>query len=132
MAEFLDVGGTCNKVRVTRLLGGSHPLGVMSPKVGMSVYQSSTTSIGKILSLDSGNFTCIVGVGTGSFQQRFYTESLFTTEVWATGVGNSAWPTGDNSVLYGHHGIFPNGVPSASGNNMDFYGGDSATHTFSR
>src|SRR5262245_45817883 len=92
-----------NKVRVTKLLGGTGFIGLMDPKVNMQTNQ------GKILSLDSGNYTVVVGRGTGNFKQKFYPHDLFVTQAHATGV--HAFPTGDGSVVFGHKGVFPNGIP---------------------
>lgn len=120
-----------NKVRVTRLLGGD-PEGLIDPKAGQ------VTQYGKILSLDSGNYTVVVGGGSGDFPQRFHPHMLQMTEAYATGAAgggkfNTAWPTGDGSVLFGRkNGLFANGVPTCSGNQGFFIGGDGAAHIFVR
>jgi hypothetical protein len=114
-----------NKVRVTKLFGKSAPMGVIDPKVNMR------TDMGPILALDSGNYTVVVGRGSGSFQQRFYPHQLLISEAEATGVWS--WPTGDGSVKFGHSaGINANGPPVAVGSGTSVLSADSTVHTFGR
>lgn len=118
------MGKGVNQVRVTKILGGGGAIGSMDPQVGM------TTHMGPILSLDSGNYTVVVGMGSGSYQQRFYPADLFVAYPDATGW---AWPTGVNDVQFGHtHGVLANGAPLAIGSGMYYLGGDGTVHSFHR
>jgi hypothetical protein len=112
-----------NKVRVSKLLGASAGMGLMDPKVGM------VTDHGPILTLASGNHTVTVGLGTGDKPGAFYPWQLTVTHAHATGV--HAFPTGDGSVLFGHDGIWPNGVPDVPGTGMVVFTG-SEMKLFSR
>jgi hypothetical protein len=125
-----------NKVRVTALLGGGGILGMMDPKVNMNVAWGAMHESGKILALDSGNFQVTVGVtkyasiASGVGVKKFYPHQLNVLQQHATGTWS--WPTGDGSVTFGHHGAFPNGVPTVAGTGMAYYGGDDTVHLFNR
>lgn len=98
---------SADKVRVTKLYGGSHPVGLIDPKVNMLVKQGSgfdryITSVGDTtvgLAMTEG------GTETG----REYPFNLFITEAQATGTWS--YPSGDGSIAFGRAGIWPNGVP---------------------
>jgi hypothetical protein len=113
-----------NKVRVTLMHGGSGFVGWINPKVGMQ------TNFGPILILDSGNFQVTVGVGSGSYQQKFYPHQLEITQAHATGL--HAWPTGDGGLKFGHAGIFPNGVTQGLGTGVAYAKADGTIATFGR
>ena len=96
-------------------------MGLCDPKVGL------TTNRGPILSLDSGNYQVVVGVGTGGTPQRFYPHDLSVTHTRATGVGDSwspAYPTGVGCVSVTRNGVWPNGVPEALGSGMAYLAGN--------
>lgn len=75
------------KVRVTKLFGGAHPIGLMNPKVGL------VTDKGAITSIATDGQTVKTALGS------YYPWQLFVTEAVATGV--HAYPTGDGSIAYG-------------------------------
>lgn len=112
-----------NKIHVTSLLGAGSHLGQMDPKIGM------ITDHGTILSIPTGTGTVILGVGTGSVNQAFYPHELYVSLTNAT--TGFAWPSGDGSVLFGHNGTWPSGVPLrlASGS---VYCDATGPHTFYR
>ncbi len=110
-----------NKVRVTKLLGSDAYVGLVDPKIGM------TTNHGPILSLDSGNFQIVVGVGTGDTPRKFYPHDLNVTFVRATGVGDawsSAYPTGVGCTSFTRSNAWPNGVPDALGSGIAYLAGN--------
>lgn len=110
-----------NKVNVAKNFGSSATLGYCDPIVGM------TTNMGDILSLDSGNSTVIVGMGSGDFQQRFNPQYLYVTDTEAT--SEVAWPTGVGCVKFGHaNTLFTNAVGSGTA----YYSGDNTVHIFGR
>lgn len=112
------------KVRVTRLLGGSATIGLIDPKVGM------VTGQGTITALDSGNFQVTVsGAGVGS-PRKAYPHELTLSETLAT--GTYSFPSGDGSVKFGHKGIFPNGPLQALGTGTAFATGGGTVFTFGR
>ena len=115
---------TATKVNVTKFFGGGGALGQCDPKVGL------VTDKGTILSLDSGNYTVVVGVGSGSVKQRFYPEFLYIT--YATATGSVAWPTGVGCVRFGHsQGIYANGAPVISATGMVYMDGGGIPKSFS-
>jgi hypothetical protein len=107
-----------NKVRVTKNTSVSHPLGLIDPRPNM------VTDKGTIISCDSGNFTVVVGRGSGDFHQRFHPHDLFVTLAQATGTWS--YPSGDGSVVFGRAGIWASGVvKSGIPSGMQYSNGDS-------
>ncbi len=96
-----------NKIRVTRLLGGSDALGYMDPKVGM------VTNVGAVRSLVSGGSLIRCARGSGAVEADFYPHDVFITETNAT--DGFSWPSGDGSVKFGHSAIYPDGIPEGNG-----------------
>jgi len=126
-ASMINSGGTENKVRVTKLYGdGSAVIGVMDPRPNMRTLGLSGSKfineVGRILSVQSGNYTCRVGMGSGDTPVTFYPYQLFVSLDEAS--GNFSWPTGDGSLVFGHnHGLTSAGnpySPQASGNMMNY------------
>jgi hypothetical protein len=113
-----------NKVRVVSVFGAGAAFGLMDPKVGMR------THLGTIASLASGNYqVTISGGGPGSTSLR-YPHELQVLLSHAS--GTHAWPTGDGSVLFGHHDDWPSGAPRAVASGMVYCKGKDDAYTFYR
>jgi hypothetical protein len=117
-----------NKVRVTKLFGGSHPLGYMDPKVNMRVKYGQQPLW--IVGLQSGNYTVDLALSSGGTAvRRAYPHDLMVDVVDASGQG---WPTGGGSVKQAHGVTWPNGVSVGVGSGTSYLGGDGTVHTFGR
>lgn len=118
-----------NKVRVTKLFGVSHPLGVIDPKVGMQVKHGVDTLY--ISALDSGNFqVSLSNLATGVAVRKAYPHDLMCHINVAT--GTYSYPTGDGAHAFGHsQGILAGGSPLIPGSGAAYLGGDSVIHVFS-
>lgn len=117
-----------NKVRVTRLFGGGGVLGLMDPKVNMQVKYGQSPYWVK--ALDAGNFQAQLALASGgAVKQKAYPHDLQVDVTVASGFG---WPASADSVLFGHNGVFANGVPSVPGTGVSYLGGDGTVHTFGR
>jgi len=117
-----------NKVRVTKLFGGSHPLGYMDPAKHMKVKWGIQEMW--IVNLDSGNFTVDLSLSSGgTIVQSAYPHELFVDVTVASGHG---WPNSGGSVKQAHGVTWPNGVDKGVGSGISYMGGDGKVHTFSR
>lgn len=92
------------KVRVVTAYGSS-ALGEMDPKVNMVVDAGTITSV----SLPNVE---VSGVSAGVTTTTYFPAQLNILQSHASGVWS--WPSGDGSLVFGHSGVFPNGVPLAS------------------
>jgi len=127
----MAVNKSQNKVQVIKAYGESGAIGYCDPQVGM------LTQYGKILSLDSGNFTVVVGVGSGAIAGngrvpwRYYPIYL---EVASGEAGRSvAWPTGVGCVQIGHNrGFLAGGSPKGVASGVSYLGGDGSIYTYGR
>lgn len=92
------------KVRVVTAYGSS-ALGEMDPKVNMVV------DAGVITSVSLPNVE-VSGVTAGVTTTTYFPAQLNVLQSEASGAWS--WPSGDGSVVFGHAGVFPDGVPLAS------------------
>lgn len=110
-------------VRVTKILGGGGAIGEMLPRPNM------VTNQGTIVGLDSGNYLVSVSGANVRTLTKYYPDQLWVNYSHATGVWS--WPTGDGSVVYGHSGVFPNGVPLGMRSGL-YFEDQAGVHVFSR
>jgi hypothetical protein len=102
-----------NKVTVVSFFGGGNGLGLCDPQVGM------LTNAGKILSLNSGNYTVVLGVGSGYLVKQL--ANTYYLNVSSGVAATFTWPTGTDCVKFGHdHGMLASGEPKAVNATMNY------------
>lgn len=117
-----------NKVRVTRLFGAGATVGLTDPRVHMKVKHQSQDRW--IVGLDSGNFQVGLALSSGgAVIAKAYPHTLTVPTGTAAYFG---WPAGNQSVTYGHSGVFPQGIPVGAVSGMYYLDGTGTTAGFSR